>query len=64
MPISLNDLLVRSDLLGHLGVLKAGSSGFSNLQLALVESFTLNLPLSFKSSDNVLVLPADLPNKC
>ena len=60
MSIRLDDLLVRSDGLGNLGVLHAGVSGLGNLNLALVERLSLDLPLGFKSSNNVLVLPPDL----
>ena len=60
MSIRLDDLLVRSDGLGNLSVLKAGVPGLSNFELALVERLSLDLPLGFKSSNDVLVLPADL----
>jgi len=60
MAISLDDLLEGSDLLGHLGVLQARGTSLCNLQLALVESLSLNLPLGLEGSNDVLVLPADL----
>ena len=63
MSIRLNDLLVRSDGLGNLSVLQAGVPGLGNLQLAFVESSSLNLPLNLEGSDNVLVLPPDLKHK-
>merc|ERR1719295_1117523 len=60
VSIGLDHFLEGSNLLGNLGVLHAGSPGLGNLQLALVESLALHLPLSLKSSNNVLVLPANL----
>merc|ERR1719447_1096003 len=60
VSIGLDHFLEGSNLLGNLGVLHAGSPGLGDLQLALVESLALHLPLSLKSSNNVLVLPANL----
>ena len=60
VSIGLDHFLEGSNLLGNLGVLHAGSPGLGHLQLALVESLALHLPLSLKSGNNVLVLPANL----
>ena len=60
VSIGLDNFLEGSDLLGDLGVLHAGSPGLGHLQLALVESLSLHLPLDLKSGNNVLVLPANL----
>ena len=64
MSIGLDNFLEGSNLLGDLGVLHAGGPGLGNLQLALVEGLALHLPLSLKSSDDVLVLPANLQGFC
>ena len=58
--IRLDNFLEWSGLLGNLDVLPAGGPGLSYLQLALVESLTLHLPLDLKTSNSVLVLPANL----
>ena len=63
MAIRFNDLLVGSHSLGNLGVLQQISLGLGDHGLALVESFSLDLPLGFQSSHDVLVLPADLGEK-
>ena len=60
MSVGLDDLLVGSDSLRDLGVLDKGSLGLGNLNLRLVKSFSLHLPLGLKGGNNVLVLPADL----
>ena len=60
MSIGFNDLLVGGNLLGDLGVLQDLGLGLGNLSLGLVESFTLDLPLSLQSGNDVLVLPANL----
>ena len=60
MSIGLDNFLEGSDLLRNLGILHAGSPGLGHLQLALVESLTLHLPLDLKGGNNVLVLPANL----
>ena len=60
MSVGLNNFLVGSDALGDLGVLEESHLGLGNLSLALVECFSLDLPLGFKSGDDVLVFPADL----
>ena len=60
MSIRLDDLLVRSDGLSNLSVLHAGIPGLSNFELALVERLFLILPLGFKTSNDVLVIPANL----
>jgi len=60
MAVSLNDLLEGSNLFGDLGVLKTCGTSLGNLQLSLVEGFSLNLPLGFKGSNDILVLPANL----
>ena len=60
VSIGFNDLLVGSDLLGNLGVLENIGLGLGDLSLGLVESFSLDLPLGFQSSNDVLVLPANL----
>ena len=60
MSIGFYDLLVGGNLLGDLGVLQDLGLGLGNLSLGLVESFTLDLPLGLQSSDDVLVLPANL----
>ena len=59
-PFRLNDLLVMSDGLSYPFVLHAGISVLSNFELALVERLSLNLPIGFKSSNDVLTLPASL----
>ena len=64
MSIGLDNFLERRDLLGNLGILHAGGPGLGDLQLALVEGLALHLPLSLKSSDDVLVLPANLQGFC
>ena len=64
MSIGLDNFLEGSNLLGDLGVLHAGGPGLGNLELALVEGLALHLPLSLKSSDDVLVLPANLQGFC
>ena len=46
MAVRLYDLLVRGDLLGHLGVLHAGDAGLGHLELSLVEGLAFNLPHS------------------
>merc|ERR1712217_788397 len=58
MSVGLDDLLVGSDSLCDLGVLDKGSLGLGNLNLRLVKSFSLHLPLGLKGGNNVLVLPA------
>ena len=60
MAIRLNDLLVGSDGFSNLCILHTGVLSLGHLKLALVESFSFHLPLSFQSSDNVLVLPSNL----
>ena len=60
MSIGLNHFLEGSNLLGDLGVLHAGGPGLGDLQLALVESLTLDLPLRLKCGNDILVLPANL----
>ena len=60
MAITLNDLLEGGDSLSHLGVLHHGVLCLGDLDLRLVESLSLDLPLGLQSSDDVLVLPADL----
>merc|ERR1740128_708996 len=58
----LKGLLV-SIRLHDLGILHANIPSLGNFQLALVESFSLNLSLSLKSSNNILVFPANLMTK-
>merc|ERR1719219_1770736 len=60
MSICLNNLLVGSHSLGNLCVLQEISLSLGDHGLALVESFSLDLPLGLQSSHDVLVLPADL----
>ena len=60
MSIGLDDLLIGGDALGDLGVLHDSVLGLGDLALSLVESLSLDLPLSLQSGNNVLVLPADL----
>ena len=63
MSIRLNNLLVGSHSLGNLGVLQEISLSLGDHGLAFVESFSLDLPLGFQSSHDVLVLPPDLGEK-
>ena len=64
MSIGLDDLLIGGDALGDLSVLHHGVLGLGDLDLGLVGRLCLDLPLSLKGGDNVLVLPADLRVNC
>merc|ERR1712181_213451 len=50
MSIGLDDLLIGGDALGDLGVLHDSVLGLGDLALSLVESLSLDLPLSLQSS--------------